>query len=104
MAGKYMRRGDQRMAQIMFRWRVGLQGFTLAALLVGGYFYGEVKGARMSKEDMQLKKAKEREALWIAELERVDAEAKAREARAKQIREAIAAQKDGSDGPASNKK
>lgn len=80
------------MAQIMFRWRVGLQGFTLAALVAGGYYYGETKGARISKEEMQLKKAKEREALWIAELERVDAEAKARQARAAEIRERLATQ------------
>jgi hypothetical protein len=35
---KAFRAGDQRQAQIMMRWRVGAQAFTVAAMCLGAYF------------------------------------------------------------------
>ncbi|KAF6010915.1 hypothetical protein HII13_003028 [Brettanomyces bruxellensis] len=41
LAAKGVRTGDSRSAQKWFRWRVGLQGLTLVALLFGSYYYAD---------------------------------------------------------------
>lgn len=88
MSARALRIGDSRLANRMFYWRVGLQGFTIAALVVGGYLYGS-KPSRPTDRDALLRAhAKEREAMWLEELERLDQEDKDRKARAKAFREA----------------
>jgi hypothetical protein len=81
MSARAIRSGNSQLANRMFYWRVGLQGFTVAALVIGGYFYG--KPNRPTDRDAILRNhAKEREKLWIQELERVDEETNQRRARA----------------------
>lgn len=91
MSARALRVGDSRLANRMFYWRVGLQAFTVAALVVGGYMYG-VKPSRPTDRDALLRAhAKEREAMWLEELERLDQEDKQRKARALAFRESAAA-------------
>lgn len=82
LAGKSIRTGQRREAQKWFRYRVGFQGATIVALVVGGWYYGQHNIAERKSQDEILKeKAKMREKLWIEELERRDAEAKKRQSR-----------------------
>ncbi|CEP22403.1 hypothetical protein BN1211_2761 [Cyberlindnera jadinii] len=89
LAAKSLRIGNRPGAQKWFRYRVAFQGFTIAALVVGGLVYGRgTEQARKTREEELREKAKLREKLWIEELERRDSEAKQRKERA-----AIARQK-----------
>ncbi|QOU22014.1 RCF1 [Brettanomyces bruxellensis] len=83
LAAKGVRTGDSRSAQKWFRWRVGLQGLTLVALLFGSYYYADnYKKQTKTQEELNIEKAKMREKLWVEELERRDAEIKDRQRRA----------------------
>ncbi|CAN6668869.1 respiratory supercomplex factor 1, mitochondrial [Trichomonascus vanleenenianus] len=86
-AAKAVKAGDSRLANRMFFWRVGLQGFTVAALVGGGLFMTSREAP--NREEMMRQRAKEREALWIEELERIDSESKERQKRAQSIQEAF---------------
>lgn len=86
LAAKNVRSGNKRRAQKYFRWRVGLQAFTLVALVVGGFMYGTSEKERRSQDEALREKAKLREQLWIQELERRDQETQLRKQRAEQVR------------------
>ncbi|SCV05645.1 LANO_0H12046g1_1 [Lachancea nothofagi CBS 11611] len=86
LAAQNVRTGNKRNAQKYFRWRVGLQGATLVALVAGSFIYGKSEKDRISKEDELREKAKLREKLWIQELERRDDETKQRKLRAEMAR------------------
>ncbi len=87
LAAKSLRAGHRKDAQKWFRYRVGFQGATIVALVVGGYYYGTVDpSTKRANEDILKEKAKLRERLWIEELERRDAEAKMRKRRAELAR------------------
>lgn len=85
-AAKAVRQGNSRLANHMFRWRVGLQAGTLLALVAGGFM---IEKNRPDPEELKRQKAKEREKLWIEELERIDQESKDRQKRAQSIQEAF---------------
>ena len=87
MAGRALRAGDSKLANRMFIWRVAFQGFTVAALVFGGLF--AANRLPINRDDVLKQKAKEREALWIQELERIDQEAKDRQKRAQSIQESF---------------
>lgn len=88
MSGRALRLGQKHVANRMFMWRVLLQGFTVAGLVVGGYLYG--KPNRPTDRDAILYSvAKEREKMWIEELERIDEEDKSRQERAQSIQKAF---------------
>ncbi|QPG76980.1 Respiratory supercomplex factor 1, mitochondrial [Brettanomyces nanus] len=88
LAAKGVRTGDSKSAQIWFRWRVGLQGFTLAALIFGSMYYDKtLKKQQKTEEDLAVQKARMREKLWVEELERRDAEIKDRQRRAELARQ-----------------
>jgi hypothetical protein len=90
LAAVSLRKGHQVNAQKWFRYRVAFQGFTIAALVVGGIVYGkETAQQKRSREDLLQEKAKLRERLWIEELERRDAETKKRKLRAEIARKKI---------------
>ncbi|SCU88715.1 LAFA_0E14180g1_1 [Lachancea sp. 'fantastica'] len=86
LAAQNVRSGNKRKAQKYFRWRVGLQGATLVALVAGSFIYGTSQKDRQSKEDQLREKAKLRENLWIQELERRDQETQQRKVRAELAR------------------
>ena len=86
LAAQNVRSGNKRKAQKYFRWRVGLQGATLVALVAGSFIYGTSQKERQSKEDALREKAKLREKLWIQELERRDEETQLRTKRAELAR------------------
>ncbi|SCV03569.1 LAME_0H11474g1_1 [Lachancea meyersii CBS 8951] len=86
LAAQNVRSGNKRKAQKYFRWRVGLQGATLVALVAGSFIYGTSQKERKSKEDELREKAKLRENLWIQELERRDQETQQRKLRAELAR------------------
>lgn len=66
------------------------QGFTIAALVIGGYVYGkDNEKAKRTREDELRDKAKLREKLWIEELERRDYETRMRKQRAEIARQKI---------------
>lgn len=90
-----LKKGHARGAQKWFRYRVGFQGFTIAALVVGGIVYGKETAAQKKTREEQLQeKAKLRESLWIEELERRDAENKKRKLRAEIARQKIKEQEE----------
>ncbi|KAL6950029.1 Respiratory supercomplex factor 1, mitochondrial [Hanseniaspora vineae] len=87
LAIKNMKNGDKRRANYWFRWRVGLQGATVVALVIGSLVYGGTSAAaKKTQDDLNREKAKQREALWIQELERRDEESKARRKKAEDAR------------------
>ena len=87
LAAKGIRTGNTQKAQVWFRWRVALQGFTILALIGGSMYYDNLFGAeRKTEEELAVEKAKMREKLWIEELERRDAEMKDRKKRAEAAR------------------
>ncbi|ODV94535.1 hypothetical protein PACTADRAFT_69312 [Pachysolen tannophilus NRRL Y-2460] len=87
LAARGVKTGDRVSAQKWFRWRVGLQGLTLVALVGGSYLYDAVKISQQG-EDPAREKAKLRESLWIRELERRDEEIQLRKQRAALARKA----------------
>ncbi|KAH3681218.1 hypothetical protein WICPIJ_007819 [Wickerhamomyces pijperi] len=88
LAARNLRIGNRNSAQKWFRYRVGFQGFTIAALVVGGLIYGKDSVERKKTQDeLALEKSKLREKLWIEELERRDFEAKQRKKRAEIARQ-----------------
>lgn len=102
LSGRALQRGQKHLANRMFMWRVLLQGFTVAGMVVGGYLYG--KPYRPTDRDAILfAKAKEREQLWIEELERIDQEDKIRKERARSIQEAFLKRRQESEKEAENK-
>jgi hypothetical protein len=102
MSGRALRRGQKLVANRMFMWRVLMQGFTVAGLVFGGYLYG--KPNRPTDRDAILyAKAKEREKMWIEELERIDEEDKTRKERAMSIQEAFLKRREDSEREAEDK-
>lgn len=88
MAAKGVRTGDAPKAQFWFRWRVGLQGATLIALVFGSFYFDRAFTAQQEEQiDIDEQKAKLREKLWIEELERRDLEMKQRQERAERARQ-----------------
>lgn len=86
LAAQNVRVGNKVEAQKWFRWRVGLQGATLVALVAGSFIYGKSKKEKVSAEEQLREKAKLREQLWIQELERRDQETQMRKKRAEMAR------------------
>lgn len=87
LAGRALRQGQSRLANKMFVWRVVFQAFTVAALVGGGFYYGR-NPTHVDRQTALMNTAKEREQLWIQELERIDEEQKEREERSRRFREA----------------
>lgn len=98
MAAKGVRTGDAPKAQFWFRWRVGLQGLTLVALVFGSIYYDNAfKESQKTEEELVIEKAKIRQKLWIEELERRDQEMKDRQKRADLARQMMEAKKNNDD-------
>lgn len=98
-ATRSVRRGDHKGAQKFFRARVAAQGFTVLAMVFGGYYYQ----ADRHKERELWKLQRERESeeqrqRWIRELEVRDEEEKALQERIAKKRERAARRGAGEDG------
>jgi len=91
LSGRALRKGDPRLANRMFYWRVGFQAFTIAALIGGAWYLGDedVGGFKGTPQEMLRKKAKEREQLWIAELERIEMETQRKRREAEELKEKL---------------
>lgn len=88
LAAHSLRIGNKKGAQKWFRYRVAFQGFTICALVVGGFLYGKDNAEKKrTREEALHEKAKMREKLWIEELERRDFETKERKKRAEWARQ-----------------
>lgn len=72
-----MRKGDHNQVQRMFRARVIAQGFTVAAMVAGGLYFGAERHKEREHWKMQeQEKADEKRQKWIRELEARDDEEK----------------------------
>lgn len=89
LSGRALRARDSALANRMFFWRVGFQAFTVAALVGGGLYYDEKRRETKSQKELLMEKAKEREKLWIEELERIEEEARRRKQKADELRQRI---------------
>lgn len=93
-ATKSVRKGDHRGAQKYFRARVLAQGFTVLAMVFGGYYYQndrlKEREAWKAQRDRDSEEQRQR---WIRELEIRDEEEKALQARLDKRRERAAARK-----------
>lgn len=75
LAGRALRSGNARLANRMFFYRVMFQGATLVALIGGAYYYGDKhQMLEKSREQKLHETAKQREQLWLEELERIEQE------------------------------
>lgn len=76
-ATKSMRQGDHHKTNRMFRARIAAQGFTLVAMVAGSMYW---KSDRQKRKEFDVvvkeRKAKEKNELWIKELEARDQEEK----------------------------
>lgn len=86
LSGRALRARDSRLANRMFFWRVGFQAFTVVALVGGGFYFDEKRKEKKSQREQLIEKAKEREKLWIEELERIEEEAKRRKEKADDLK------------------
>lgn len=76
-AYRAMRKGDHNQVQRMFRARVIAQGFTVAAMVAGGLYFGAERHKEREHWKMQeQEKADEKRQKWIRELEARDDEEK----------------------------
>lgn len=104
MAAKGVRTGNAPKAQFWFRWRVGLQGFTLIALVFGSIYYDKAfQETQKTEEELAIQKAKIREKLWIEELERRDQEMKDRQKRAELARQMMQKSRENSNSSSDDK-
>lgn len=70
-----MRKGDHNQVQRMFRARVIAQGFTVAAMVAGGLYFGAERHKERENWKLQeQEKAEEKRQKWIRELEARDDE------------------------------
>jgi hypoxia induced protein len=102
------RRGDSQRVNIMFRYRVAAQGFTVLAMVAGSMYYN--KDRETTKELRKLKEQRDNEEKrqrWIRELEARDEEEKAiraeihaRKGKSDSAKAAAAAAKDAPAGEA----
>ncbi|KAG8166785.1 hypothetical protein KVR01_002474 [Diaporthe batatas] len=76
-AYRAMRKGDHNQVQRMFRARVIAQGFTVAAMVAGGLYFGAERHKERENWKLQeQEKAEEKRQKWIRELEARDDEEK----------------------------
>jgi hypothetical protein len=90
-ATRSVRRGDHQGAQKFFRARVAAQGFTVLAMVFGGYYYQNDRHKERELWKLQRERdSEEQRQRWIRELEIRDEEEKALQARIEKRRERAA--------------
>ncbi|KAH8906432.1 hypothetical protein BR93DRAFT_929060 [Coniochaeta sp. PMI_546] len=90
-ATRSVRRGDHKGAQKFFRARVAAQGFTVLAMVFGGYYYQNDRHKERELWKLQRERdSEEQRQRWIRELEVRDEEEKALQARLEKRRERAA--------------
>jgi hypothetical protein len=88
-ATRSIRAGTKERTNQMFRRRIYAQGFTIAAMVAGSYYWKEDRQKHTEYGKLlEQKKAAERKDQWIKELEFRDREEKERLEELKRIREA----------------
>jgi hypothetical protein len=93
-ATRSVRRGDHQGAQKFFRARVAAQGFTVLAMVFGGYYYQADRHKERELWKLQREKeGEEQRQRWIRELEIRDEEEKALQERIAKRRERAAARR-----------
>ena len=97
-ATRSIRAGDHHTTNRMFRARIYAQGFTLAAMVAGSYYYQADRSKRKEFEGVLAeKKAREKNEAWIRELEARDQEDREWKAKRDKVR-GIKAAKEAEEG------
>ncbi|KAF8471702.1 hypoxia induced protein conserved region-domain-containing protein [Kalaharituber pfeilii] len=87
-ASRAIKTGDKSATNKYFRARIYAQGFTVAAMIAGSYYWQSDREKRKHmSEAAKEKRAEEKRTAWIKELEARDEEDKAIRERAKQLAE-----------------
>lgn len=98
-AARSVRRGDHKGAQKFFRARVAAQGFTVLAMVFGGYYYQADRHKERELWKLQRDRdSEEQRQRWIHELEVRDEEEKALQERMAKRRERAAKRDPGEEG------
>ncbi|ODQ67837.1 hypothetical protein NADFUDRAFT_80981 [Nadsonia fulvescens var. elongata DSM 6958] len=72
LSGRAIKNGNRGGASNMFKLRVIFQGLTVGALVAGAFFMGKTGESKKAADELDLQQLREKDKLWIQELEKME--------------------------------